>query len=406
MIKKFLFYCLIGLPILIDAQNNPFKNYVDTLTSLSFFGRGYVNEGHLHAAKYIKKEFENLGLKPINGFYEQFYPINVNTFPKECIVRFCDSVLKPGFDFIVHPASGSSLGSFKIIPFHIGDQVMDVFEDNGIFYLDVSAVNDVDSLSFYNQLKLTLANVAPVIWYSKNKLTWSVSNLEYKFPIIQTNKKIRGCDEVFLNIKNEFKSNLITQNVFGKIQGRRKKSLVITAHYDHLGMMGSTLFPGANDNASGISLLLNLAKYFSVKKNKYSVVFICFGAEEIGLLGSKYFVDNPVLDLNKIKFLLNLDLVGTGEEGIAIVNAKNQQKYIKRITRINNKYNFFEKVKLRGQSPNSDHYWFGQHMVPSIFVYTLGGVAHYHDPLDRSETLMLTKTEQLMKLVVNFFQTF
>ena len=215
-----------------------------------------------------------------------------------------------------------------------------------------------------------------------------------------------GCDEVFLNIENEFKSNLITQNVFGKIQGRRKKSLVITAHYDHLGMMGSTLFPGANDNASGVSLLLNLAKYYSVKKNKYSVVFICFGAEEIGLLGSKYFVDNPVLDLNKIKFLLNLDLVGTGEEGIAIVNAKNQNKYIKRITRINNKENLFEKVKLRGQSPNSDHYWFGQHMVPSIFVYTLGGVAHYHDPLDRSETLVFTKTEQLMNLVVNFFQTF
>ena len=109
--------------------------------------------------------------------------------------------------------------------------------------------------------------MAPVIWYSKNKLTWSVSNQEYKFPIIQTNKNIGGCDEVFLNIENEFKSNLITQNVFGKIQGRRKKSLVITAHYDHLGMMGSTLFPGANDNASGVSLLLNLAKYYSVKKN-------------------------------------------------------------------------------------------------------------------------------------------
>ena len=127
MIKKFLFYCFIGLPILIDAQNNPFKNYVDTLTSLSFFGRGYVNEGHLHAAKYIKKEFENLGLKPINGSYEQFYPINVNTFPKECIVQFCDSVLKPGFDFIVHPASGSSVGNFKIIPFHIGDQITGCF---------------------------------------------------------------------------------------------------------------------------------------------------------------------------------------------------------------------------------------------------------------------------------------
>ena len=406
MIKKFFFYCLVVLPTLIGAQKNQFKYYVDTLTSPSFFGRGYVNEGHKHVAKFIKEEFENLGLKPINGTYEQFYSVNVNTFPKECVVQFCDSNLKPGFDFIVHPASGSSVGNFKLLPYHYGDQITEVFEDKRVFYLDVSDINDVDTLSYYNQLKLSLANVGPVIWYSKDKLTWSVSNQEYKYPIIQTNKKIGGCSEVFLNIENEFRSNLTTQNIIGRIQGRRKKSLVITAHYDHLGMMGSTLFPGANDNASGVSLLLNLAKYYSINKNKYSVVLICFGAEEIGLLGSKYFVDNPILDLKKIKFLLNLDLVGTGEDGIAIVNAKNQQKYIKRITRINEKQHLFKKVKLRGQSPNSDHYWFGQHLVPSIFVYTLGGVAHYHDPLDRSETLMLTKTEQLMNLVVDFFKTF
>ena len=83
MIKKFFFYFTVLFPILLGAQENQFKNYVDTLTSLSFFGRGYVNDGHLHAAKYIKKEFENLGLKPVYGSYSQFYPINVNTFPHE-----------------------------------------------------------------------------------------------------------------------------------------------------------------------------------------------------------------------------------------------------------------------------------------------------------------------------------
>ena len=136
------------------------------------------------------------------------------------------------------------------------------------------------------------------------------------------------------------------------------------------------------------------------------MLFICFGAEEIGLLGSKYFTQYPNIKLKKIKFLVNLDLVGTGDDGIAIVNAIEQKKYVKRITKMNSKNHDFKRVKIRGQAPNSDHYWFGQHMVPSIFIYTLGGVAHYHDPLDRSETLLLSKTEQLMNLVVNFFQTF
>ena len=74
--------------------------------------------------------------------------------------------------------------------------------------------------------------------------------------------------------------------------------------------------------------------------------------------------------------------------------------------RINKKRKLFKKIKLRGQAPNSDHFWFGHHDVPAVFLYTLGGVSHYHDPLDRSETLMMTKTEQLMDLIINFFENF
>ena len=82
MIKKFFFYFTVLFPIFLGAQENQFKNYVDTLTSLSFFGRGYVNDGHLHAAKYIKKEFENVNL--------YFIPIkiiinNIESFNKQIV---------------------------------------------------------------------------------------------------------------------------------------------------------------------------------------------------------------------------------------------------------------------------------------------------------------------------------
>ena len=136
------------------------------------------------------------------------------------------------------------------------------------------------------------------------------------------------------------------------------------------------------------------------------MLFMCFGAEEIGLLGSKYFTQYPNIKLRKIKFLVNLDLVGTGDDGIAIVNAIEQKKYVKRITKMNSKNHDFKRVKIRGQAPNSDHYWFAKNDVPSIFIYTLGGVAHYHNPLDKSETLPLTKTDKLYDLIINFFNSF
>ena len=98
--------------------------------------------------------------------------------------------------------------------------------------------------------------------------------------------------------------------------------IFITAHYDHLGGMGKdTYFPGANDNASGDALLLSLAKYYVAHPAKYSIGFILFAGEEAGLVGSKYYTENPIVPLKNIRFLINTDLAGTGDEGITVVNA-------------------------------------------------------------------------------------
>ena len=164
--------------------------------------------------------------------------------------------------------------------------------------------------------------------------------------------------------------------------------------------MGELMFPGANDNASGVSLLLNLASYYSKKTPKYNLVFICFGAEEVGLLGSKYFVNNPLINLDDVKLLVNLDIVGTGEDGIAIVNAFEQEKATKIIGKINEKVKYFPKIKLRGQAQNSDHFWFSKKNVPALFIYTMGGVKAYHDPLDIAKTLPLNKIEELQSLII------
>ena len=67
----------------------------------------------------------------------------------------------------------------------------------------------------------------------------------------------------------------------------------------------------------------------------------------------------------------------------------------------NNNLEFFSKIKLRAQAPNSDHYWFSQKNIPAIFIYTMGGIKAYHDPYDKSNTLPLNKVEDLKKLITN-----
>ena len=161
------------------------------------------------------------------------------------------------------------------------------------------------------------------------------------------------------------------------------------------------MFPGANDNASGISLLLNLANYYVENKPKYNIVFICFGAEEVGLLGSKFYVENPLNKLTKVRLLVNLDIVGTGEDGIAIVNAFEQKKAAKLIGKINNNLEFFSKIKLRAQAPNSDHYWFSQKIYP-LFLFILWVVLKLTTtPMINPIPLPLNKVEDLKKLITN-----
>lgn len=393
------------------TSQNTYRNYIDTLSSPSFMGRGYVKEGHLIAAKFIKNKYIEIGLSPLDSkSYFQEFPIRVNTFPDSVTVIKDGYKLKEGIDFLIDPSSKSLKGKFSAININVKNfktVLKDIQLDNSsnIFVLDISKVTNKDSISFYNELKMELSKISPVIFIQNQKLTWSVSDRQTNFPVILMNKGMSCENQSVFDIDINAELKLFkTNNICGKVKGKKDKYVVISAHYDHLGMMGNALFPGANDNASGVSLLLNLAKHYSKKTNKYKMVFICFGAEEVGLLGSKYFTDNPLIELKKIKFLINLDIVGTGEEGIAIVNAINQPKQSKRIGKFNTQMNLFSKIKIRGQAPNSDHYWFSKKEVPAVFIYTLGGIKAYHDIFDKSETLPISKINDLYLLISKFLE--
>jgi len=249
-----------------------------------------------------------------------------------------------------------------------------------------------------------------IILYTSDKLTWECSTFLNVRPVLIIHKEIdlKNLNSVELNIENKFIKEYETQNIIGYLKGKLQPDsfVVILAHYDHLGMMGKeTCFPGANDNASGVAMLLNLAKYYSKTKPNYSMVFIALSAEEVGLYGAKEFTDNPLIKLEKIKFLINFDLAGTGEEGIRVVNGSIYKDRFDLLTKINNENKLLPKVDIRGAACNSDHCLFYQKGVPCFYIYTQGGIKAYHDVYDKFETLPFTKFTNYCTLMIKFFDS-
>ena len=215
-------------------------------------------------------------------------------------------------------------------------------------------------------------------------------------------KKVKN---IRIDIDSEYLTNYKTQNVIAYIEGSEQPDsfYLFTAHYDHIGRLGADVYiPGANDNAGGTAMLLNMAAYYQKNPPKYSIVFMAFSAEEVGLLGSLFYVENSFFPLNKIKFLWNLDLVGTGDEGITLVNARQFDRAFQTVADINEREQYLVDIKKRGEARNSDHWPFYNKGVPSFFIYARGGIQAYHDIYDKAETLPLTEFDDIMHLMIDF----
>ena len=105
------------------------------------------------------------------------------------------------------------------------------------------------------------------------------------------------------------------KNLIAYIPGKTDDVIVISAHYDHIGIINKEVFNGADDNASGVAAVLQFAKYFSKNKPNNSLIFALFDAEEMGLQGAKAFVANPPIALEKIKLNVNMDMISHNDKG-------------------------------------------------------------------------------------------
>lgn len=202
-----------------------------------------------------------------------------------------------------------------------------------------------------------------------------------------------------------------TRNVIGFLPGTdpvlKNEYIVIGAHYDHLGMGGQgsgsrkpdtiAIHFGADDNASGASMVMGLAEKLSKQKNllKRSILFITFDAEEEGLLGSKYFVNNPLVPLTSIKAMINLDMVGRLNEkktlqiygnGTALEMDTIVKTYLKKYT--------FKPIFHPGGTGPSDHSSFYSKNIPVLFFMT-DLHTDYHTPSDTPDKINYNGMEEI-----------
>ncbi len=412
--KNILSVLVLLLSFSAFGQQEFGKEMVAKLTSREFHGRGYTNDGAKLAADYLVTQFEKYGLQKFGDSFLQEFEIDINVFPERCGVTLGGKILEPGRDFIPGPNSGTSQGSYQLtwinkdnflsLPRKIEIEKMPV----EALVIDTKGIKSQDTLQFFHQFRAHYPKQFPVIWIQDGKFTHSLAQKRLPHAVLEVKREfIEGQDSIQLDIVSVLKRDYKTQNVIGYVEGKKKDYICVSGHYDHLGEIADTvIFPGANDNASGVAMLLYLMKYYSENPPDHNIVFMAFGAEEVGILGSKYYVENPLFPLKDIKFLINCDISGTGDEGITVVNGTIHKKEFKRLTKINAKQKYLEKVKIRGMAANSDHFWFTQRQVPAIFIYTLGGIKAYHDIYDKAETLPLTEFTDYSQLLIDFIATF
>jgi Zn-dependent M28 family amino/carboxypeptidase len=192
-----------------------------------------------------------------------------------------------------------------------------------------------------------------------------------------------------------------TMNVVGKIKGSdpvlKEQIIVVGAHYDHLGLGGpgsgsrvpdtSAIHNGADDNASVVAGIIEIAEALASKdaSPKRSIVVVAFGAEEMGLIGSKYFVEHPIIDIDKVVAMFNFDMIGrlNEERSVAFGGTGTSKETEDLLNTYLDEHEMKGSFSSEGFGP-SDHAAFYAEDIPVFFIST-GAHGDYHTPLDDVE---------------------
>ena len=203
-------------------------------------------------------------------------------------------------------------------------------------------------------------------------------------------------------------------NVVGYLPGETPEYIIIGAHYDHLGLGGQfslapkltgTVHPGADDNASGTAGVIELARYFSGRpKMKRGIIFITFAGEELGLLGSGYFVHHPLLPIDKAVAMINMDMIGRVRDGRIFIGGTGTGSTLKKdLESAMANYPALKPDYSETGYGSSDHYSFTSAQIPVLFFFS-GLHSDYHKPSDTVDKIDAPAAVKLLHLIADTAQ--
>lgn len=450
MFKKLLFYCFLYLNFYSFSQDlsefyvknidtvDLYKN-LDYLASNKLQGRKTGQKGQKKAAFFIASQFKKSGVAPFPGkdYYQKFNLLqkkksgsmtfeNKNYhFPKD----FGFKSLYQKFDF-----------DAKTVFYILGkDLIATKTNFNNEFVL--IEINDIQSFDFDLVENIRAKGVLFLVndYKADNYESLQTKDLamiqnEVKVPMIFLNKKnlpSAFIQSLVLNQSNKFSMSFhlngnekfkSTENVIGFIEGSdsvlKNEVIVISAHYDHLGVEKRKVLNGADDNGSGTTALLEIAQAFQQAKNdgknpKRSILFIALTGEEMGLFGSSYYVSNPWVPLEKTITDINIDMIGRASKpeeketfSVYVIGSNmlsndlhnTQELANKRYTKLNLDYKYNDVNEPLRLYYRSDHFNFAKKGIPSVFYF--GGFHDdYHKTTDDIESINFRKIEQISKMV-------
>lgn len=415
--KKFLFVCLFPLQCLFaqDVLEQTLSAHVYFLSDDKLEGRATGSEGEAIALKYIAEYFEVYGLSPKGerGFSQAFdftlgkkagitnaMKVNNNTM----------EILK---DYFPMTYSGNGAIHGELLDLGFGIHAPGTYDDYAnktelegkVFAINLSSPDGIHPHSKYlqytdYQTRINIARsfgAAAVVFYNIDEnlddpeFDLSMKVKSFDIPVVFVSEGLlNDGDDIKLNVDLKEK-NGVGHNVIAYIDNMADQTVVIGAHYDHLGWgeSGGSLYRGepaihngADDNASGVALMLELAKEIKdqgLKGNNY--LFIAFSGEELGLYGSKSFVQHATIDTSKINYMINFDMVGRlDEENTMAVNGVGTTPLFKEKALGIQEGNIKVKTTESGMGP-SDHASFYLAGKPVLHFYT-GNNPDYHKPSD------------------------
>jgi len=429
------FLLIINTNIVSSQNINTAIEAINYLANEEMEGRFPGTKGDIKTIEYLISEFESYGVKPFEfGYKQKFNIVSDISHGKNTTAKIDNRKLKLDKDYLPFNFSNNDELSAQII---IDNKLNKAGADyNGkwvLYYLPIDTTIDYKSIINLAIKAQHLGAGGFILLTDKSNFSPFVHNRSVSpigIPAIQLSnkalKKYFKIDiselsngtiipiELYVNVDNE-KIYSETANVAGYLKSDQTNYwIVIGAHHDHLGWGGpnsgsrtpetKAIHYGADDNASGTAMVLMLAEYFSKNPIDCNIAFVLFGAEEQGLIGSKYFVENLPFNKDNIKVMLNYDMVGRmNENKLTLIGSTTAVEFDSLIQTLpEHKL----EISLRGGGySGSDQASFYSEKIPVLFFYT-GTHNDYHTPADVIELINFGGMELTASLSVSIVDLF